>query len=105
MDNWSEIYRLAGEEWSDLEATATLLEDTKSAYLAERTAILRDIPVNRAEQIVKSSPEWKERIENTVEARRLANRAKVKLESIRIQIMQWNNDEANRRQELKNLGG
>lgn len=103
MEEWSEVYRLAGEEWSDLEAAASLLEDTKSAFLAEKISILGDMPVNRAEQNVKSTREWKERIEQTIEARRLANRAKVKLESIRIQIMQWNNDEANKRAEMKNL--
>lgn len=103
MEEWSEIYRLAGEEWSDLEAAASLLEDTKSAFLAEKISVLGDMPVNRAEQTVKSTREWKERIEQTIEARRLANRAKVKLESIRIQIMQWNNDEANKRAEMKNL--
>lgn len=103
MEEWSEVYRLAGEEWSDLEAAASLLEDTKSAFLAEKISILGDMPVNRAEQTVKSTREWKERIEQTIEARRLANRAKVKLESIRIQIMQWNNDEANKRAEMKNL--
>lgn len=103
MEEWSEVYRLAGEEWSDLEAAASLLEDTKSAFLAEKISILGDMPVNRAEQTVKSTKEWKERIEQTIEARRLANRAKVKLESIRIQIMQWNNDEANKRAEMKNL--
>lgn len=103
MEEWSEVYRLAGEEWSDLEAAASLLEDTKSAFLAEKISVLGDMPVNRAEQNVKSTREWKERIEQTIEARRLANRAKVKLESIRIQIMQWNNDEANKRAEMKNL--
>lgn len=103
MEEWSEVYRLAGEEWSDLEAAASLLEDTKSAFLAEKISVLGDMPVNRAEQTVKSTREWKERIEQTIEARRLANRAKVKLESIRIQIMQWNNDEANKRAEMKNL--
>src|SRR5438046_2422128 len=101
---WAERYRLAGEVWADLEAAAQLLEDTKSLSMAQRQQALGDIPVNRAEQTVKASPEWQEYVENCVKARQEANIAKVNLEAMRMAFHEHQNSEANRRVELKILG-
>lgn len=103
MDNkpWSEQYRLAGEDWADKEAAAQLLEDTKSAYLAQKVAEYGDIPVNRAEQKVKASKEWDTHVRKIVEARKIANVAKVHLEAMRMRYNEWNNEEANRRTEAR----
>src|SRR5271169_2268882 len=98
---WSEQYRIAGEEWADLESAATLLEDCKSAVMAQWQTELGDVPVNRAEQTVKASPRWREYITDTVEARRKANVAKVKLESIKMRAMEVHAKDANTRAELK----
>ena len=49
---WSEQYQIVGADWAEKEAAASLLEDCKSAVMAQRQAELGDIPVNRAEQIV-----------------------------------------------------
>ena len=76
---WAEKYRLAGEEWAELDAAANLLEDTKSSIMAQRQLGHGDIPVNRAEQAVKASPDWVEHIEIIVEARKKANLAKINL--------------------------
>lgn len=105
LDNrpWSERYRVAGEEWADKESAAQLLEDCKSAVMAQRQAELGDIPVNKAEQIVKASPGWREYIENTVEARRLANKAKVNLEYMRMCFSEQQSKEANQRKEIAML--
>lgn len=97
----SQRYAEAGHDWADKEAAAQILEDTKSATMAQWQAELGDIPVNRAEQIVKATPKWKEYVKNCVEARRQANLAKVKLEVIRMEWAEWNNSEANARQEMK----
>lgn len=93
----SEIYLEAAEDWTDKEAAASLLEETKSAVMAQRQAVLGDIPVNRAEQTVKASPDWHEYLGKIVEARRIANLAKVKLEYFRMKHMEWTNHEANNR--------
>jgi hypothetical protein len=65
MDNrpFSEQFASAGEDWAEKEAAASLLEDAKSSVMAQRQTALGDIPVNRAEQIVKASPDWMEHIE------------------------------------------
>src|SRR3990172_4060689 len=97
----SEIYATRGEKWADLEAAAQLLEDSKSAFMAQRQISLGDVAVNRAEQIVKASPEWGEYIGACVTARRAANLAKVELEVVRMRFTEWNNQQANARQEMK----
>lgn len=102
---WSEQYRIAGERWSDLEAAAQLLEDCKSAVLAQKVAEQGDIAINRAEANVKSSRFWKDHVEKIVEARRLANRAKIELEFIKMRYYETSGQDANRRAELRILGG
>lgn len=99
----SEIIRLAGEHWADCEAAASLLEDTKSAFLAQRVAMQGDIAVNRAENIVKASPEWVKYVKTSVEARKAANIAKVRYEYERARFTEWNSEQANHRAEMKAL--
>lgn len=92
---------MAGEVWAEKEAAAQLLEDTKSAVMAQRQAALGDIPVNRAEQTVKASKDWSIHIEHIVNARKEANLAKIELEALRMEFTEWNNKEANARAEMK----
>lgn len=101
---YSEIYRMAGEDWADKEAAAQLLEDSKSAVMAQWQTELGDIPVNRAEQIVKASARWRDYIQDTVDSRRAANKAKVYLESVKMRAMELHAAEANQRTEMKIMG-
>ena len=103
MENrpWSELYRQAGEDWADKEAAAQLLEDCKSATMAQWCAEQGDVPVNRAEQNVKASMRWRDYVEQTVEARRAANVAKVRLESIKMRAMEQQARDANLRAEMR----
>lgn len=98
---FSELYAEAGEDWADKEAAAQLLEDCKSATMAQWCTEQGDIAVNKAEQLVKSSARWRSYIDDAVEARRVANRAKVRLESIKMRAMEWQAKEANHRIEMK----
>ena len=100
-DDWAERYRQAGISWADLEAAASILEDTKSAVLAQRMAELGDMPVNRAENTIKATPRWREHVESIVEARKKANAAKVELEYARMKFQQRMNFDANNRAEMK----
>lgn len=94
----SEVYLEAAEDWCDKDAAAQLLEDTKSSIMSQKQVALgADLAVNRAEQVVKASPDWHEYLEKIVEARRVANLAKVKLEYIRMRHMEWVNNESNNR--------
>lgn len=98
---FSEQYRLAAIDWVDKEAAATLLEDTKSSVMAQRQAMLGDIAVNKAEQIVKASRDWSDHIAKIVEARKAANLAKVNLEVIRMKFTEQQSYDATRRAEMK----
>lgn len=104
MSDWPELYRIAGEEWAEKEAAASILEDTKGSVMAQRQAALGDIPVNRAEQIVKASKEWVDHIHKVIEARRQANLSKVRLEVIRMRYMKEQSSQANQRAEIRMLG-
>lgn len=106
MDNrpYSEQFYEAGRDWSEKEAAASLLEDSKSAVMAQRQAMLGDMAVNKAEQIVKASSEWLEYIEKTVAARREANLAKVKTEFLRMKFSEAQSYEANARTEARLVG-
>lgn len=101
---WSEQYRIAGEDWADKEAAAQLLEDTKTAIMAQWQVELGDIPVNRAEQTVKASKRWQDHIEKIVEARKAANVAKIQLETLRMRAFEHHDQSANQRTEMRMLG-
>lgn len=103
MDNkpWSEQYRIAGERWVRLDSAATLLEETKSAVLAQRMVMQGDVPVTHAERTVKASPEWGDFVTKMVRAREQANLAKVELEFIRMKAWEENSENANKRAEMR----
>ena len=98
---WSEQFRVVAKQWVDADAAATLLEDTKSAVLAERMQAHAELPVNRAEQLVKSSPEWRDHVEKMVNARKAANRLKVQMEYLRMKFSEWQSHEATKRTEAR----
>lgn len=97
----SQIYAETGAEWAEAEAHASILEDTKSAFLSQQIAYLGDIAYNRAEATVKASAEWTARLEETVEARLRANHLKVRLESIRMAYGEWTSEAANERAQAR----
>lgn len=98
---WSEQYRTVAKAWVDAEAAASLLEDTKSAVLAERMAGLGAMPVSKAEMTVKASPEWRDDLRTISDARQTANRLKVQLEYIRMKFMEWQSENATKRAEMR----
>ena len=97
----SEQFRIVAKRWVDCDAAANLLEETKSAVLAQMMAKLGDMPVSRAEMNVKASDEWTEHITNMVDARKAANLAKVHLDYIRMKHMEWTSANANQRHEAR----
>jgi hypothetical protein len=96
-----EQYRIAALDWTDKEAAASLLEDLKSATLAQKMTALGDMPVSRAEMQVKASPAWMDYVGRIVEARQEANVAKVHLEYLKMRFQEWQSQEANHRIEAR----
>lgn len=97
----SEEFRIVSKRWADLEAAASLLEETKSAVLAQMMSKQGDMPVSRAEMNVKASQDWMDHLEKMVEARRQANLGKVQLEFIRLKHSEMIMADANSRHERK----
>jgi hypothetical protein len=96
----------AGEKWSDLDAAANLLEETKATLLAD---LMRQAPEGTAlglrEIYAKSDATYKQHIEAMVEARRVANRARVRYQSLQVLADLRRTQESTRRAELRALGG
>lgn len=97
----SEEYRIIAKRWVDADNSANLLEESKSAFLSQKMLEHGDIAVSKAETFVKGSPEWKEYIEQMVNARKEANLLKVQLEYIRMRFYEWQSHNATRRAEMK----
>jgi hypothetical protein len=97
----SETYRLVAKEWVEKDGTARMLEECKTAVLAQKMRALGDMPAAHAEREVKASQEWDEYIHKMVDARTAANLAKVKTEYYRMKFSEWMSEDANKRAEMK----
>lgn len=98
---WSEQYRVVAKQWVDAEAAASLLEDTKSAILAEKMLALGDMPVSRAEMTVKASAGWRDDLLSISTQRQTANRLKVQMVYIQMKFQEWNSENATKRVEMR----
>jgi hypothetical protein len=96
-DQWAE----AAHAHVEAEAAAQLLEETKSAVLAQMMSRLGDLPVSKAEMKVKASDEWRDHIEKMGKAREHANRLKVKREWLRMRFSEWLAHDANNRTQAR----
>ena len=98
---WSEQYRVVAKQWVDADAAADILEELKSATLSQLMSEHGDMPVSRAEMLVKADEEWQAYIREMVEARQKANRLKVQLEYLRMKFSEWQSHEATKRTEAR----
>ena len=115
---WSDIYREAGMDWADKEAAAQLLEECRSAVLSQwmveemgnyvvpvtksgSPSARAEMAIGKAEALVKASSRWREYNEKMIAARTDANKAKVRLESIRMRAMEQQAKDATARAEMR----
>ena len=96
----SELYRLAAKEWVELDGAARIMEESKTAVLAQEMKKLGDVPAARAERDVKASEYWSDYIQNMVSARTRANLAKVKMEWTRMKFKEFEARNYATRQEM-----
>ena len=97
----SEQYRIIAKKYVEADAAASLLEETKTAMLAQWMAEEGDMPVSRAEMLVKASDKWMDYIVEMIEARNKAALLKAQLEYIRMQFSEQQSKEATQRAEMK----
>lgn len=97
----SEQWRLASLDWCDQNNAANLLEETKSAVFARMMTKHGDMPVSRAEVLVRSSQEWLDFIKEMTGARDKAARLKVEADYLKMRHSEQMSQEANYRSERK----
>ncbi len=97
----SEQFRIVAKDWVEADSAARLLEETKTAVLAQRMKALGDMPAAHSEREVKASREWADFVEKMVKARTAANLKKVQLEYIKMQFSEAQSFEATKRAEMK----
>lgn len=107
-----EQYRLEGERWADLEATAKILDDTLKDLLDQ--LVLKEIndaaeakqkmAVNMAERLARQSIKYQKYRADANDAREKANKQRVLMKYHEMMIRRWENENANRRAEIHRLG-
>jgi hypothetical protein len=97
----SEQFRIVAKKWVDADSAASILEETKTACLAQKMANLGEMPVNRAELTVKASAEWHDHLHKICEQRREANLLKMQLEYLRMKFQEWQSANATNRAEMR----
>ncbi len=97
----SERFRISAKDWVEKDGAARLLEESKTAVLAQKMKSLGDKPAAHAERDVKASEEWADYIKKMVDARTAANLAKVRTDYMRMKFSEWISMDATRRAEMK----
>ncbi len=93
----------AGNDWADKDAAASALEETRRSVKAKiaNDCLAESSSVAKAELIAEASPLYSQHIASMVEARRIANRAKVYYDGMKINYEMMRSLEATRREEMK----
>ena len=90
----------AGEDWADKQAAAELLEETKKSVLAELMNAETGLSVSARESNALANPAYKLHLTNMVAARREANRARVRYDSMKVLAEMRRTQESTRRAEI-----
>ena len=90
-----------GELWCDCNAAADLLEETKGTLLAKITKEHLDHPAWKAEALARADMRFEEHIKAMVDARRLANLARVRYDGAKAMGEFIRSAESTRRAEMQ----
>ncbi len=90
----------AGDDWADKKAAAELLEETKKSVLSKvKTELGKDKSDAASETLALCSQEYREHVRSMVEARRLADRARVLYDNLNTLMELRRSEQATRRAE------
>lgn len=95
----SQQFYECGLKHADLHAAASLLEETKSTVQAQLALrhTAQGVSVSKSELMAKADPLMEQHINNMVEARKAANKAKVEMEFLRIKHWENQSEQATER--------
>lgn len=96
---YAEIVK-AGEAWADAEAAASLLEETRKSILAKLQLEGQGTTVAAKEMYALADPEFRKHVDGMVNARRAANKARVRYDSAKILAELRRSEESTRRAEM-----
>jgi hypothetical protein len=89
-----------GDDWADKDAAANLLEETKKSVLARIKNETESKSDAARETVALAHPDYRAHVDSMVEARRVANRAKVRYDSARVLAEMRRSEESTRRAEM-----
>lgn len=90
-----------GDDYADTEAAASLMEETRKTVLSQLKLKSAEGSDTARETEALASDEYRKHVENMILARRDANKAKVRLESMRAWIDLRRTQAANQRAEMR----
>lgn len=90
----------AGEDWADKEAAAALLEETLKTVKAKLMNECQAASIAAKEMLALADDEYKAFVTGMVQARKAANKAKVKYDSAKVLAELRRSQESTRRAEL-----
>ena len=91
----------SGEEWADMDAAASLLEETRKSVLAKLMNECQAASIAAKEMYALAEEEYKKHVATMVTARKVANRARVKYDSAKILAELRRSEESTRRAEMQ----
>ena len=97
---YAEIVK-SGSDWADKDAAATILEETKKTVFAELFNQQPEGSIGVREYAASADPVYKLHVVNMVNARKEANRAKVRFDGAKLLADLRRSEESTRRAELK----
>lgn len=92
-----------GEQWADMHSAAEALEETKKSVLGHLVLgfIADGMPAGKAEHAAYASDEYRTHVKSMVEARRKANRARVRWDVGRTHADLMRSVESTKREEMR----
>lgn len=91
----------SGEEWAELDATATLLEETKKSVLAKLMLESTGTTQSAKEMLALADPKYAEFIGGMVNARKAATKARVRYDSAKTLSELRRSQESTKREEMR----
>lgn len=91
----------AGETWADCDAAASILEETRKTVLAELMNQSQASSMAAKESAALADPVYRLHVTNMVNARKDANRAKVRFDGAKLLAELRRSEESSRRAELR----
>lgn len=90
----------AGEDWADQDAAASLLEETRKSVLARLMNECAASSQGAKEMYALADPEYGRHLDGMVQARKVANKARVRYDSARVLAELRRSEESTRRAEM-----